>query len=356
MNSVFFQARDLTLSYKRSHRRPGFFGYFRGPEREHVMAVNRASFTIERPGQALAVIGESGCGKTSVLKAIVGRVALPNNVGEFSGEVWFEGENLMTMSESELRKRIHWKKIAVVQQDTAASLNPSMRVGEHIRETLKVHAMANLNPVKRFGDQVLERLRIHDAPDMRAEVVQLLEDVELSEEFVDSYPHQLSGGQQQRVVIALALALRPPLVILDEPTSALDVSVQAGILTLLQRLKRERNLSYLLITHDLAIASMLCDLSAVFYAGRVVEFGPTDEVLQNPLHPYTQKLLNCIPQIGRETIESIPGEPPDLAHTAQGCAFAQRPAVRCGKCSDADTPKLRECGTGHFVACHGIAL
>lgn len=330
MSDVFFAVNDLTLSYIRSRRRPGFIGFFRRLARENVTAVNHVSLSIDRPGRALAIIGESGCGKTSVLKAIVGRVALPNNVGEYSGEVWLEGRNLMEMSESKLRDEIRWKKIAVVPQDAMATLNPVMRIGAQIRETLKVHGVANA----------------------RIEVPRLLEDVELSEEFADRYPHQLSGGQQQRVVIALALALKPSLVILDEPTSALDASVRGSIIELLDKLRRERNLSYLFITHDIELAKTFCDLFAVFYGGRVVEFGSTASVFENPQHPYTKALLYCVSPEGKKAFASIDGEPPDLARVGNTCPCAQRPAVRCTQCIGSVSPELREIAEGHFVACH----
>lgn len=336
MSSAFFETKDLTLAYNRARKREGFLGFFRKPAPEHIYPVNNVSLAIPRPGMALAIIGESGCGKSSFWKAVGGRVALPKNVGEYSGEIWLEGENLMEMSESELHKRIRWKKIAIVPQDPTGFFNDKLKIGTHLVETLKTHGALH----------AVERAR------------KLLDDVDLPSDSFDRYSHQLSGGQLQRAVVAMALTMEASLIILDEPTSALDVSVRGELLNLLLRLKRERNISYIFITHEIGTARKFADLFAVFYGGRLVEFGSTELLWDASAHPtlhrYTQKLLLCAEQPREGEFVSIPGEPPDLASTVHGCPFAEREAVRCAACRADVMPPLRDVGGGHLIACHGV--
>ena len=299
--------------------------------KKRIVAVNNVSFGIERPGQALALVGESGCGKTTLAAAL--QQLLPRDA-ELSGKVFFDGEELLSLPEAELNKRVRWKKVAWVPQGAANALNPVFTIGNQIRETLGVHGVTN----------------------NEEEMFRLLEIVGLSRENAKSYPYELSGGMQQRACIATAIALHPKLILLDEPTSSLDVSIQGAIINLLESLKREFFSSYIFITHDITLAKELCEFFAVMYAGRIVEMGSTEQILYNPLHPYTQALLDCIPTLERgKKIHFIPGEPPDLSlpEVSVGCPFRFRPAVSCANCSEIDPP-LEDKGDGHLVACHGV--
>lgn len=343
--NVFFEVRNLKLSY-RTIRKQGFSFVNRlaagrksrkSFEPRDLVAVNNVSFSIEKPGRALAIVGESGCGKTSLALAILRQ--LPNNVSEFSGDIFLEGENIRIMPSAEFRKRISWKKISWVPQNHASMWNPVLKIGNEIQGTLEFHKVRNA----------------------RGEMVRLLEAVGLNEGHASHYPHQLSGGQLQRACIARALLLRPALVILDEPTSSLDVSLEGEIINLLNELKEKFSLSYIFITHNIARASSFADKFAVFYGGRIVEMAPTQKILSSPRHPYTRALLGCVPTIhpsssaGRGPVPSIPGEPPDLRVVRDVCPFRVRPAVRCSQCERAEVPPpLREVEPGHFVACHGV--
>lgn len=303
--------------------------YKKGKKR--IIAVNNVSFGIERPGQALAIVGESGCGKTTLAAAL--QRLLPRDA-DLSGKVFFDGEDLLSLSEGELGKRIRWKKMAWVPQGTANSLNDFFTIGNLTSEVLGVHG----------------------AKSDEEEVVRLLKSVGLSSEDARSHPFELSGGMKQRVCIAHAIAHRPKLLLLDEPTSALDVSIQGAIIDLLEKLKREFFSSYIFITHDIMLAKELCDFFAVMYAGRIVEMGSTEQILYNPLHPYTQRLLECIPTLERgKKIRFIPGEPPDLSlpEVSVGCPFRFRSAVACANCSEMEPP-LQDKGDGHLVACHSV--
>lgn len=271
--------------------------------RGSVKAVDDVGFNIEA-GEALGLVGESGCGKSSTAIALLR--LLPKNVAKYEGEILFKGKNLTSLSDNEVRNEIRWKKISLVFQGAMNSLNPVLKAGFQVAEPLIVHQ--NVDKGK-----ALERAQ------------ELFKLVGLPPEFTERYPHELSGGMRQRVVIAMALALNPEIVILDEPTSALDVSVQAQIMNLLKTLKKQLRLSMIYITHDIALASDLCDKIGVMYAGEIVELGPIEKVLLTPKHPYTQKLISCIPLLrGNRMPEFIPGAPPDLINPPQGCRFHPR--------------------------------
>lgn len=301
---------------------------YSGKSGRKIPAVNNVSFEMREPGQSLAIVGESGCGKSSLAVAV--QNLPPGNVCEFSGRVLLQGEDIIALSKKELNKRIRWKKISWVRQSPASSLNPVSTIGGQIRETLLVHGMRN-------------------GKDREGE---LLEMVGLLKDDGSKYPHQLSGGMQQRACIAIALALHPSLVILDEPTSALDVSLQGAIINLLLSLKREFSCSYIFITHDITLAKQIADFFAVMYAGRIVEYGRAEDVLKNPLHPYTKALLDCIPSLeSGKKIKFIPGEPPDLSLGIAGCPFRFRRALACEKCGEGEI-ELRDAGGRHLVACH----
>lgn len=271
--------------------------------RGSVRAVDEVAFSLEK-GETLGLVGESGCGKSSTANALMR--LLPRNVAKYEGEVLLNGKNVMVLSESEFRSSIRWKRISMVFQGAMNTLNPVLKSGFQVAEPLRVHQNVD-------KEEALERAK------------ELFKLVGLPPEFADRYPHELSGGMKQRVVTAMALVLNPDIVILDEPTSALDVSIQAQIMNLLKRLKKELHIAMIYITHDIALASDLCDKIGVMYAGEIVELGPIEEVLLDPKHPYTQKLIASIPLLKGEKIpEFIPGAPPDLTNPPSGCRFHPR--------------------------------
>ena len=292
------EVRDLHLHYQAGER--------------VVRAVDGISFAIEGRGEAVGVVGESGSGKSSLANAVMR--LLPKNVARFDGTIALDGRNIATLSDEEYRRQIRWRRIAMVFQG----------------------AMNVLNPVLRVGDQIAEPLLLDERVDKRTartRVEGLLERVGLSAAFANRYPHELSGGQKQRVVITTALVLDPDLLILDEPTSALDVSVQAQIMNLLKDLKVDPGISMIFITHDIGLASDLCDTIAVAYAGEHVEFGPADRVLVEPRHPYTQLLLASLPRLHSALRpRPMPGEPPDPTNLPHGCRFHPRCPYRFEAC------------------------
>ena len=307
--------RDLRLYYR--------------VERGLVKAVDGISFDVEY-GEALGIVGESGCGKTSMAIAII--KALPANIGRYEGEVVIDGLNVVELDEDEVRRRVRWRLISMVFQGAMNTLNPVLKVGFQVAEPLMVNAGMSRDEAYRIA---VDKLRL----------------VGLPEDVFDRYPHELSGGMKQRVVIATALVMNPKLVILDEPTSALDVSVQAQIMNLLKRLKRELKLSMIFITHDIALASDLCDRIAVMYAGQIVELGTAEQILLDPKHPYTQKLLTSIPRLRSDKPpDFIPGAPPDLVSPPTGCRFHPRCPHARVRCLAEDPPDLR-LDDGRFIKC-----
>lgn len=269
-----------------------------------VRAVDGVSFVIERRGEALGVVGESGSGKSSLAHALMR--LLPKNVASFGGRMMLDGTDLMALSEEQHRRQIRWRRMAMVFQGAMSVLNPVIRVGEQIIEPLEVNGRTEKRAARRWGEELLER-------------------VGLPTSLYDRYPHELSGGQKQRVVIATALVLNPDLLILDEPTSALDVSIQAQIMNLLKDLKDDPGISMLFITHDIGLASDLCDRIAVAYAGEHVELGTAEHVLLEPRHPYTRLLLGSLPRLhGTTRPQPMPGEPADLTAVPSGCRFHPR--------------------------------
>ncbi len=296
---AILDVNDLQLYYRTS----------RGP----VKAVDGVSFELNA-GKTLALVGESGGGKTSTASAIL-RV-LPRNVHKYEGEVFLDGTNIMEYSDEEFRKNVRWKGVSVVFQGAMNALSPVMKVGKQVYEPLQVH----------FG------MAREEAFDRASEYLQ---HVGLPDYIMNRFSHELSGGMKQRVVIAMALIMRPKVVVLDEPTSALDVMTQANIINLLKRLKNEENLAYIFITHDLALASELADHVAIMYAGKMVEIGTAEEIYNDPKHPYTQALLNSVPLLRATRVpESIPGLPPDLINPPQGCRFRPRCPYAFEKCTE----------------------
>ncbi|HVA43837.1 MAG TPA: ABC transporter ATP-binding protein [Acidimicrobiales bacterium] len=298
-----------------------------------VRAVDGVSLEL-RPGTTLGLVGESGCGKSMLLRSILG--LLPRRSVERQGRILFEGQDLLSLPPSRLR-RILGRDIGYVAQDPMTSLNPVLKVGQQVGETLRCH----------YG---VSRSKA------RAEALELLQSVGIpeAERRLDQYPHQLSGGMRQRVSIAAALACHPKLLLADEPTTALDVTVQAQVLELLSRLARERSMAMILVTHDLGVVAGRTEQIAVMYAGQVVELSPTSDLFGNIQMPYTEALFKSIPRLSdvpHHRLVSIPGRPPDLRMQPTGCRFASRCTYTQPQCLT-DAPALTEPGTsGHAYAC-----
>ncbi|MFP3157758.1 MAG: ABC transporter ATP-binding protein [Caldivirga sp.] len=293
-----------------------------------VKALDRVSFDLDE-NETIAVVGETGSGKSTIAKAIV-RV-LEENARITGGEVIFEGVDVLKLSEEEFRRSYRWVKVAMVPQGSMNSLNPVLRVVDQMIEPLVLRGVPKVDAIKIAGEA--------------------LESVGLPKDTLNRYPHQLSGGMKQRVIIAMAIQARPKLVILDEPTSALDVMTQANIMNLLKRLKREFKLSYIFITHDLALASELADKVLVLYAGRVAELGSADLVYTDPKHPYTQGLMTSVPTLREDKkLSFIPGEVPSLINPPSGCRFHPRCPYVMDICRREDPPMI-DLKDGRKVAC-----
>ncbi len=304
-SSPMLRVEDLRLSYSTA--------------RGDLPAVDGVSFSIQA-GEALGLVGESGAGKSSLALALM-RV-LPRNVAQHSGIVELEGADCAGMDDETFRKQIRWSKMAMVFQGAMESLNPVVRVGEQVIEPMLVQGR---------GTRKEAALEAH----------RLLEVVRLPAEAYDRYPHELSGGMKQRVLIAMALILKPKLLILDEPTSALDVTVQAQIMDQLKELKKELGLTILFITHDIALASDVCDTIGVMYAGKIAELGPAERVLRSPSHPYTRLLLASVPRLHQEEQPGfIPGSPPDMVSLGSGCRFHPRCPYVFDRCRVEEPPLI----------------
>jgi oligopeptide/dipeptide ABC transporter ATP-binding protein len=298
-----------------------------------VHAVRGVSLEVPS-GQTLGIVGESGSGKSTLGLAVLRLVRAPGKIA--GGRVLFEGRDLAALPEGEMR-RVRGKDIAMVFQNPLTSLNPLMRIDKHFLEVLKTHK-----------------------PDIKpAEAVQLIKDIlkdlGIEEGRMRAYPHQLSGGMRQRIMIGLGLILRPKLVICDEPTTALDVIVEAGFIDLLKRLQKDFNLTIVVITHNLGLVAELADRIAVLYAGQVVEDASADAIFHEPLHPYTQGLIACVPNIDidQEKLTTMEGSPPGLVDPPVGCAFAPRCPKVMGRCRIQE-PELIEHRPGHKAACWRI--
>lgn len=268
-----------------------------------VKAVVDASLEIE-PGEWVSIVGESGSGKSTLVYGIMRLIPPPGRI--VSGSIIYKDMDLAKLSEKELRS-IRGPEIGMIFQDPMTSLDPLRRIGDQIAEALLEHGIVS------DKEEALERAK------------KALKEVGIPENRINSYPHQLSGGQRQRVLIAAAVALQPKILIADEPTTALDVVVQAKIMDLLEELKRKYNMTIILITHDIALAAERSTRIVVMYAGRIVEDGPVDEIVNDPKHPYTEGLLKSTPDLwGEKEIKSIPGNPPDLRNPPPGCPFHPR--------------------------------
>lgn len=292
MTQTLLEVKGLKTEFKR--------------EGSSVLAVAGVDFHINK-GEVLGLVGESGCGK-SVTSLSIMRL-LKDTPGRISGgSVSFEGKDLVQLSEKEMR-RYRGNELAMIFQEPMTSLNPVLRIGKQLEESIMLHLGYSR---KKARNHAIESLKLVGIP--------------RADEVVDDYPHQLSGGMRQRVMIAMAMSCNPKLLIADEPTTALDVTIQAQILDLMNRLKREQEMGMLLITHDLGVVAEMCDRVVVMYAGRVVEEATVDELFENPQHPYTKGLINSVPKLRQKVhrLESIPGNVPDLMNMPKGCKFAPR--------------------------------
>jgi peptide/nickel transport system ATP-binding protein/oligopeptide transport system ATP-binding protein len=296
-----------------------------------VHAVQSASFTVE-PGQALGLVGESGCGKSMTLRAILGLLPQPGHIT--GGEIRFEGDDLANADPKRLRE-VRGARIGIIFQEPMTALNPVMRVGDQIAEGPRVHLRKSRSEARETALELMRKVGIPD-PARRAQ----------------AYPHELSGGMRQRVMIAIALSCEPRLILCDEPTTALDVTIQDQILKLLSAMRRDLGVSVVFVTHDLAVVAETCERIAVMYAGQVVETGTVDEVFRAPRHPYTLGLLRSVPRfdVVRQSLDSIPGQPPDLVAPPTGCPFQPRCGFAREDCLEGDFP-LRRLGPGRATAC-----
>lgn len=296
-----------------------------------VEAVRKVSFSL-KPRRTLGIVGESGCGKTVLALSILRLLPFPGKV--VGGKVIFNGRSLLEMPERELRK-IRGGQIAMIFQDPMTSLNPVLKVGYQVTESILAH-------------QSLSR------KEARQKAIELLQKVGIPQplEAFKSYPHQFSGGMRQRAMIAMALANNPLILIADEPTTALDVTIQAQILELINKLRSELNSSVVLITHDMGVVAQLADEVLVMYAGKVMEVGPSSNIFYNSRHPYTWGLMSSVPRLDRRSkLSSIKGAPPSLISPPTGCPFYPRCSYRQAVCQSSPPPLL-EISFEHFSACH----
>jgi oligopeptide/dipeptide ABC transporter ATP-binding protein len=300
-------------------------------EQGRVRVVENVSFRLDY-GETLGLVGESGCGKSVTAQAIMRLLPSPPSFVE-SGRIAFEGQDLVTLPEARMRK-VRGDRIGMIFQEPMTCLNPTQRIGQQIAESLALHRGQNYNQALPLVIDALKKVGIGNA-----------------ERRLDQYPHELSGGLRQRVMIAMAIVCRPKLLIADEPTTALDVTIQAQIMELLQSLQSSLGLSILLITHDLGIVAEMCRNVIVMYAGRIVERGPTADILARPHHPYTHGLLSSSPRRARrgERLLSIPGLVPSPGQRGKGCSFAARCPRAMGQCQ-IEVPSLAP-DTGHASAC-----
>lgn len=299
-----------------------------------LQAVVDVSFQAHR-GRSLALVGESGCGKTTTMLSLLR--LLPAEGRIVSGQVLYDGADLLQLTEDQMRG-YRWQRIAIVFQG----------------------AMNALNPVQRIGDQIAEAMVRHERVSWKqanTRVDELMSLVGIQPERARQYPHQFSGGMRQRAMIAMALACKPDILIADEPTTALDVMIQAQILELLQSLQKQLGLAVIIVTHDLGVVAEICDDVLVMYGGKTAEYGTVDAIFNHPLHPYTKRLLQAFPDLDNPTsaLASIPGHPPLLDNLPSGCRFEPRCSLRTELCLNVSPPVL-EHRAGQFAACHHVEV
>lgn len=316
MDTPLLKVKDLQIEYK---------------GRRSLKAVDQVNFEIQ-PGDNLGIVGESGCGKTTLAKSLLG--LLPDNGSVVGGTILWDKVDISRYSEKEWN-RLRWSDIALVPQN----------------------ALNSFNPVYRLRDQIVEAIRAHESvsvDDARQRAAKLATMVGIDPQRLMDFPHQLSGGMKQRLVIAMALALNPRLIIADEPTTALDVVVQDRIIRQIVELQNELHFAMIYISHDIAVVAETCHLIAVMYAGQIVEYGATADVLKKPVHPYTMGLKNAFPELRVDKpLISIPGHPPNLDPPPVGCRFASRCPFATDLCRQVEPPTI-ELPSGQKAACHYV--
>ena len=312
----FLSVRDLRVNYELKN--------------ETVHAVNGVSFDLEK-GQTLGLVGETGAGKTTIARTILGILQTPPGVVK-KGEIFLNGRDILKLSEEEMYK-VRGNEVTIIFRDPMTALNPVMSVGEQISEVIQLHNKISAKEARERAEEMLEMVGIP------------------AERYIE-YPHQFSGGMKQRVVIAIALACSPDLLLADEPTTALDVTIQAQMLDLMRNLHEKKGTTTILITHDLGVVAEMCDVVAVVYAGEIVEYGTLEQVFTKPSHPYTVGLFNAVPDLETdvERLSPIEGLPPDPTNLPEGCKFSPRcpyaaDACRCGEIRDV------QLGGGHRCKC-----
>jgi oligopeptide/dipeptide ABC transporter ATP-binding protein len=297
-----------------------------------VKAVDGVSFSLA-PGETLAVVGESGSGKSVTALSLLRLVPEPAGC-IVDGEILLEGEDVLKLKPREMR-RVRGSRISMVLQDPMTSLNPAFSIGDQVGEAVRLHQGVGGGELRRRIVEALSRLKISSAESRMAD-----------------YPHQMSGGMRQRVSGAIALSCQPRLLIADEPTTSLDVTIQAQYLELLREIQERSHISIIFITHDFGIVAATAHKVAVMYAGKIVEMGSTEEIFDNPCHPYTEALLRCVPRSDRlaDRLVDIPGQPPDLANLPRGCSFAARCPKAMDRCLESYPPEV-EVSPGHVTKC-----
>lgn len=298
-----------------------------------VTALNSISFDLAR-GERLGIVGESGAGKSITGFSLMNLLSRPGYID--SGQIMFDGEDVVTMKEKRLRE-LRGDKMAMIFQDPMVTLNPVLTIGQQMVETLRAHRKMSVSEARQIAIVKLREVYIPSP-----------------EERLDQYPHELSGGMRQRIIIAMALLLEPQLIIADEPTTALDVTIQADIMELLLELCQSNQVSLILITHDLGVVSQMTERTLVMYAGRIIESGSTRSIINDPQHPYTQGLINALPQQTEpgHRLKQIPGNMPGLASIPSGCAFNPRCAYATDTCRSR-IPQIAQFGDVE-VACHEV--
>jgi oligopeptide/dipeptide ABC transporter ATP-binding protein len=312
----FLSVKDLVVEYT--------------AEGQVIHAVNGVSFTLER-GKTFGLVGETGAGKTSTAKAIL-RI-LPDPPAKIKhGEIFLDGEDLLKISEKEMRK-IRGRKVSMIFQDPMTALNPIMKIGEQIAEVISLHNKISKN-------------------EANEQAMKMLEKVGIPRDRFNEYPHQFSGGMKQRVVIAIALACSPELLLADEPTTALDVTIQAQVLEMINKLKVDFNTSMIMISHNLGVVAEVCDDIGVIYAGEIIEIGSKEAIFDHPTHPYTIGLFKAVPHIDdvEDRLSPISGLPPDPSNLPKGCYFSPRCPLVTDSCREQKI-ELKEIAPGHFCRC-----
>lgn len=306
-----------------------------------VQAVRGVSFCINN-GECMAIVGESGSGKTVTSKAILGLIERPTGEVKKESKILFEDKDILTFKEKELRE-FRGKDAAMIFQDPMTSLNPTMKIGRQITESILLHSKVSRQEAKKRAIELLHKVNIPNP-----------------EERYNQYPYEFSGGMRQRVVIAIALASNPKLMIADEPTTALDVTIQAQIMNLLREIQKKNNTAIIMITHDLGVVAGIADYISVMYAGRIVEYGTVYDIFKDPQHPYTYDLLNAVPKLtnkNKSKLQVIPGTPPDLIAPPKGCGFADR-CRYCMEICKQESPEYTSKSDTHKSACwlnHAVA-